>query len=563
LGVQLNISTNISNDGNESAVISAFEWEKSLSYADLKIVLDEYDEKRAVQRGDQRYEEDYHCAVGHEGVSCMECSVGYTSSSGFACKKCFQKLAWQYVALVTVILVFFSALSFLVMVTRNADFSGKRGKVVMIGKVLASHMQLVAMAATFPLDWPESIESMFSVFDFASSAGESAVSFACVLAEARANDTAQMSGTEGIFYFQGVAAAALPVICAAFAAMFYSAVGRRKVKKFRDQISKGSIHPTSEEQRQFSQSAFKESKRGFIVAMIVILFVLQPVITRISMRFFTCQKIGEVSYLEADYSVQCWTKEHLLWALGLGISMLIVYAFGIPFTAFTMLYRIKKGNKLDEKRNIYGFLYVGFKVQYYYWEVVIMLRKLFFAFTAVVLRSFGQDIQATVALGFLTICLIIHVKLEPYESGAINLAELFSLIASFYTMFAGLLIFSENINTTARQFLSVTIILVNVAFLTYVSFVVRKPIKRMSKRATSMLMNLKSNSKNSTRLSTIRAPQLETSECAPALETGPFFESRDDQGTDFISKENRDAMTSDVVLDIPAVRTTSEDLAPQ
>lgn len=52
-----------------------------------------------------------------------------------------------------------------------------------------------------------------------------------------------------------------------------------------------------------------------------------------------------------------------------------------------MIYRAK----LDTKkiREQYGFLYKGYKVKYFYWEVVIMYRKILIICIAVFISRFG------------------------------------------------------------------------------------------------------------------------------------------------------------------------------
>ena len=457
-------------------------WEQKYTYAELKEVLEGYDADFQAVAPTLNSPEDYHCVEGTEGVECMECSVGYTKS-GEGCAGCFKNRAVQFIALVGLLLVFAGFLAFIVFITKAADYGVKRGKLIMIGKVLASHMQLVAMAATFPLEWPSSVRGLFSVFDFASSAGESALSFACVFAAGRENTT--VSGTSGVFYSQALVQAALPPLCAFACWVYYRWKAHKQRQQYRRTIAVETARPTADEQDHFYRAVKKKFKQNIVVSMIVILFLLQPVITKVSLRFFTCKAVGEKKYLEADYSVECWQSSHIMWALLLGAGMVVCYSFGIPGMAGTLLYRLKRDGKLMEKRQVYGFLFVGFKEDYYYWEVVIMLRKLFFAFIAVVLRSFGEDIQAVTALGFLTLCLVLQVRYDPYESSAINRAELMSLSASFITMMAGILLFSPNLKSGTREILSVCIVLANTVFLAFAGFIVRKPIGRMAKKVTS------------------------------------------------------------------------------
>lgn len=68
---------------------------------------------------------------------------------------------------------------------------------------------------------------------------------------------------------------------------------------------------------------------------------------------------------------------------------IVVWGLGIPFFAFYLMFRMRK--KLDsvEARAQYGFLFRGYKKEFYYWEIVIMYRKLVFIFISVFVVSNG------------------------------------------------------------------------------------------------------------------------------------------------------------------------------
>ena len=100
----------------------------------------------------------------------------------------------------------------------------------------------------------------------------------------------------------------------------------------------------------------------FIASMIVVLFLVHPILTRVGLKFFTCspEDMGGPTYLEADFSVECWTPEHLTPALAIGGTILVLYALGIPGLALFMLIRAQRDG-LDKWRPTLGFLFSGFE----------------------------------------------------------------------------------------------------------------------------------------------------------------------------------------------------------
>ena len=78
-----------------------------------------------------------------------------------------------------------------------------------------------------------------------------------------------------------------------------------------------------------------------------------------------------------------------MWAFLIVVPSLVVWGFGIPLFALFLL--IKEKNKLDtvETKQKYGFLFRGYKKRYFYWEIVIMYRKLSLIIITVVVQRLG------------------------------------------------------------------------------------------------------------------------------------------------------------------------------
>jgi len=119
----------------------------------------------------------------------------------------------------------------------------------------------------------------------------------------------------------------------------------------------------------------KSTFNYFIVSNIVLLFFLYPTLSINALKFFSCspESLG-FRFLEADFNIVCFGKRHMQWLLSLGSLMLLFYAFGIPAVSYYMLYR--HVHKVSKYKDVFGFIFEGFKEDCYYWEVVIMIRKL-------------------------------------------------------------------------------------------------------------------------------------------------------------------------------------------
>ena len=91
----------------------------------------------------------------------------------------------------------------------------------------------------------------------------------------------------------------------------------------------------------------------------------------------------------------------------------------------------------------YGFLYNGYKKNYYFWESVNMYRKIAVIFVSVFLKLAGVITQALVIFLVLIIFLILNIKLKPFTFQTLNDMEMMSLITCMLTIYWGLFFISD------------------------------------------------------------------------------------------------------------------------
>ena len=90
-----------------------------------------------------------------------------------------------------------------------------------------------------------------------------------------------------------------------------------------------------------------------------------------------------------DLSVRCFRHTHWMYSMYFGIPAIVLWILGIPFLSLAILYKHRK--KLDDQRvtEMFSFLYFGYAKNRYYWEVVIMYRKVFIIVISVFLKRYG------------------------------------------------------------------------------------------------------------------------------------------------------------------------------
>ena len=103
-----------------------------------------------------------------------------------------------------------------------------------------------------------------------------------------------------------------------------------------------------------------------------------------------------------------------MWSITVALPSIIVWGLGIPTFAFVLLQKEKDRLKKIEVKEKYGFLYNGYRRDYYYWEVIIMYRKIVIIFIAVFVSNFGYITQALLIFILVIVFLTINTKLKPF-----------------------------------------------------------------------------------------------------------------------------------------------------
>ena len=230
---------------------------------------------------------------------------------------------------------------------------------------------------------------------------------------------------------------------------------------------------THREQKKFKKKSANLNRRigywdKFIATCITCLYLLYPTLTRSTFKLVACQTVGCNRYLQMDLDLECWDEVHIPWVILLFIPALIVYVLGLPLGA---LYFLRKHRfNLDDKipRFHFGILYLGFRHECYYWEVLTALRKTSIICVAVFLTAAGTEVQALTGSFINLVALLLHMNFRPYirvteSHDTLQLAEMWALVVSFTTLWMGLFFFQESVSNDKpfSMFLTVVLLVAN------------------------------------------------------------------------------------------------------
>ena len=143
-----------------------------------------------------------------------------------------------------------------------------------------------------------------------------------------------------------------------------------------------------------------------------------------------------------------WLNSHALclnsgssWVDCLGYNYLLINHFlglGIPLGGIILVFINR--NQLSSTHVLYkyGFLYHGYRQSTYYWEFIIIFKKIVMIFIKVFMATQGRIVQALTSLIFLFISFTANIVMMPFQNDQLNFLESLSLLSSASTIYLGI-----------------------------------------------------------------------------------------------------------------------------
>ncbi len=127
------------------------------------------------------------------------------------------------------------------------------------------------------------------------------------------------------------------------------------------------------------------------------------------------------------------------------------------------------GKKMEEKwddKSLYRYSMFlnGYRVEKFYWECIVALRKSIVTFIGVYFSVMGVYIQTYIGLAIIFAFMMAHVDNMPFEDKSLNMLETCALAASFMTLYLGLMFWSGFLKGDETIPLTVAIVVMNIAF---------------------------------------------------------------------------------------------------
>jgi len=260
---------------------------------------------------------------------------------------------------------------------------------------------------------------------------------------------------------------------------------------------------------------------NFIQASILGLYLIHPGIIYENLMFFRCRKLGDDFYLEIDTQISCTSNKYVAWSVFAGLYF-AVYGVGLIFCAVLAMrkyyYKVKiyerekKQNRqgkpedpapkksegrfvmemqaiavaLEENylekaakesefiTRVFSFMLQGYKIEAYYFEAVVMLRKVFIIALSV---FFPPILQLQFGILIIIFAVEMHRIIDPYQSALLYRLEFIGLQVTLFTLIIAVLFYLQNTSDVERETLSVALLLSNAMVICMFVFAARNSSK--------------------------------------------------------------------------------------
>jgi len=232
---------------------------------------------------------------------------------------------------------------------------------------------------------------------------------------------------------------------------------KEHLRKFKTQINERKNTITPEDAIMLRYKLGKEllKKQFFtdsVVVLMVVTFLLFSTISRQIFYTFSVRvykpylphssikdHFFEVMEQEPDiFTDSEHYKETLLYA----IVFLVIYCILLPFCLFLLLSRRHKAifdRPGSTSHRTFNFLTHGYNINFYFWEVVVTVRKIIISAIIVFLNTINLRFQIYCIMLVLGICFYATVSFKPFLTRQAQLMELISLSVLLFTCICGLM----------------------------------------------------------------------------------------------------------------------------
>lgn len=176
-------------------------------------------------------------------------------------------------------------------------------------------------------------------------------------------------------------------------------------------------------------------------------------------------------YLRIDPEEICYGNNHTFHVLLIALPSFLMYALGLPMASFLILWRQRGFHKSKKYIFRMGLLYSGYTNSRWWWECVVVLRKL--SMILIVSMFYDDKLQLQITLGMIFLAFALHHIFMPFDVNSsdnllLHILERNSILVCCLLLWsASVFMIQKGCETSLCYILALATVGSNVVFLSY------------------------------------------------------------------------------------------------
>jgi hypothetical protein len=221
-------------------------------------------------------------------------------------------------------------------------------------------------------------------------------------------------------------------------------------------------------------------KQRLVISSTVLLYMMYPNFIKLFFQLFSCKSYPPeiIRRLQGSMDTICFDDDHMFWIWRLALPVLLMIVIPWPVSSVLKLNHLRKtkekGLANTDVVSTFGFLFDGFKLDCWYWEIIVLARKVSLSIVSVFLSITNNNIntalyrQGMAAVFIMVTSLCVHLCVYPYADLQINRLEAMGLTVSALTLYGGMLTFEGATSGVVKNMISITVLGMNLIWLLFV-----------------------------------------------------------------------------------------------
>jgi hypothetical protein len=221
-------------------------------------------------------------------------------------------------------------------------------------------------------------------------------------------------------------------------------------------------------------------------------FLIQPYILKTALDLLSCRTVNSEELLVSEMAIHCWTEKHSHYALSIAVPSLVIWVLILPSCVFFVLFKANRSLTWADKTKYVKHLMLGVKPDFYWWELVLFLRKSLLLAASSLLLQFDRETQLITGALVAIIATSMQFVFNPFVLRAINIYDFCSLVSATYFLSMSYFIQSNGSASSTDAFMTVVVYSLLLAMLLLTFFFLRHMLSPTHRKHISQIMDTQS-----------------------------------------------------------------------